>query len=290
MSLRPRLLKEREGQALLLLAAFTAFALFGFWNFALHPERLPTSGWAIDFYTVSFQFFGRLHVSLAAGVLGVALVRRLGWRWWPALVAVYGISLAAEYVGIGYGVPFGGYEYTGLLGFKIGGRVPALIPLSWFFMALPAWVIARAFAGGDAPRRARVALGALWLLVWDLALDPAMSYLTPYWRWQDSGPYFGMPWINLAGWYATGLVLMTALEVLRTRTGIDNLPRGWMSTYYALILAFPLGMLIAGRLWTAVIVTILGVGFAYLVSVVVHRLSHDSPTRTAVEPSPVGVR
>jgi hypothetical protein len=69
-----------------LLGGFTAFSVFGYWNFALHPERLPGVGWALDFFTVSFQFFAQLHIVLAALVLGVVLVRQLGWRWWPALV------------------------------------------------------------------------------------------------------------------------------------------------------------------------------------------------------------
>ena len=54
----------------------------------------------------------------------------------------------------------------------------------------------------------------LLLLAWDLALDPAMSYATRYWIWGDEGPYYGMPWLNLFGWYVTGVVLMAVLSLL----------------------------------------------------------------------------
>ena len=88
-------------------------------------------------------------------------------------------------------------------------------------MALPSWPVARA---RDPDRGLRVAVGALWLTAWDLALDPAMSHLTPYWRWDDRGAYYGMPWTNLLGWYATGLVLMVVLDAMGARLGLDRLP------------------------------------------------------------------
>lgn len=291
MSGLQRLLRTPENRALGLLGGFTAFSVFGYWNFALHPERLPEAGLALDFFTVSFEFFAQLHIVLAATVLGVLLVRRLGWRWWPALAMIYVISLFSELIGTGYGVPFGDYQYTGLLGHKVGGRVPFLIPLSWFLMALPAWVIARAAAGAGTPRPARLALGAFWLVIWDLALDPAMSYLTPYWRWEDSGPYYGMPWLNLGGWFATGLVLMATIDLLSERGDWAALPVRWMASYYAVMLALPLGMVLAGGLWAAALATLSSLGLAAALSLVIRRgPAVQDPTVRPVNPNPVGVR
>jgi putative membrane protein len=283
-------LKKPEGWAFLVLAGFTVLSTLGYWNFVIHPERLPTAPLALKVYSVSFKAFAQLHIVLAAVALGVLLVRRIGFGWWPALLAVYCLSFMSEHMGTGYGIPFGGYEYTGLLGVKLGGRVPALIPLSWFLMALPSWLIARAATAGATSRVARVALGALWLTVWDLALDPAMSYLTPYWVWQDSGPYYGMPWVNLAGWYATGLVLMGALEIFSSRTGLADLPLGWMVGYYVLIVLLPLGMVAAAGLWIAALVTLLGMALAAGATLIARGASESSDSTSRSAHAPAGVR
>lgn len=250
--------RGREVTALLALLAFTLVAVGGYGWYALNPERLPGSPWALEFFTVSFQVFAQLHIAACALVLGLVLVGRLGWRWLPALGAVYLLSFLAEHVGTGYGIPFGGYGYTGLLGVKVGGRVPALIPLSWFLMALPAWLMARSLVGPSGGAASRILLGPLFLVAWDLALDPAMSYLTAYWRWEESGPYYGMPWLNLLGWYVTGVALLAALELLAGRSGLDRLPARWAGAYYGVVSLMPLGMLVAAGSWLGVVVTAVG--------------------------------
>ncbi|NJD17919.1 MAG: carotenoid biosynthesis protein, partial [Gemmatimonadetes bacterium] len=245
--------RPAERWVLVALLAFTAVAVAGYWNFALHPERLPPTPLARQFFAISFQFFGRVPIVLSALALAVVLVGRLRLRWIPAMVAAYGVAFLAEHVGTGYGLPFGAYGYTELLGFKLGDRVPALIPLSWFLMGLPAWIVARA-AYPESPLR-RITVAALLLVAWDLALDPAMSFLTPYWLWQDSGPYYGMPWINLLGWFVTGAVIMAVFERLAPALRLGGLPVRWMGAYYLVVLLMPMGMLAAAGHWLAVAVT-----------------------------------
>ncbi len=281
-------LRSPEGLMLVVLAGFTAASVLGYWNFALHPERLPSSPAALGLFAVSYRLFAQAHILLAALALGVLLVRRIGWGWLLPLAVVYGLSFTSEHVGTGYGIPFGGYRYTGLLGPTLGGRVPALIPLSWFLMALPSWVMARAATASRASRTLRIALGALWLTVWDLALDPAMSHLTPYWVWEDSGPYYGMPWLNLVGWYLTGLALMAALEALADRGRLTSLPLDWSAAFYLLVLTLPLGMVAAAGLWAAVAVTLGGVSLAGGLSLAARRAARAS--RFAGVPSAVGAR
>ncbi len=245
------------------LILFTIVAVSGFGLFALHPERLPASGPVLAFYGTSFTLFARLHIVLTALVLGAVLVSRTGWQWLAALPAVYAASFLAEFVGTGTGIPFGGYEYTSLLGPKLGGRVPAVIPLSWFVMAVPSFALAaRAFPGSARPWR--LLLGAALLTAWDLALDPAMSFLTPYWRWESAGPYYGMPWVNLAGWMLTGLVLMGILEAFGASSWTARISGGWMLAFYATVLLMPLGMLAAAGLWAAVGATILALALLAL--------------------------
>jgi len=252
--------RESPSRSYLWIVAFTVPALLGYWYYGLHPERLAGSDLAVRFYPVSFQLFAQLHIVVAATVLFVALIRTLRFSWLSAFAAVALLSFTAEHIGTGYGIPFGGYSYTGLLGYKVGGRVPALIPISWFLMALPAWVMTRVMVPAASKRVRRVTLAALWLVAWDLALDPAMSYLTAYWRWEETGPYYGMPWMNLLGWFTTGLVLMTALEIAATRVPLQRLGHRWSLGYYLAVLTMPVGMLLAAGEWAAVIVTAAGVG------------------------------
>ncbi len=246
-----------ERWSLLGLLMFTVVAVGAYGNFALHPERIPQTAAAMRFFAASFPLFARLHIGLAGLVLAYMLTRRLGTRWLLALAVVYALSFTAEHVGTGYGFPFGPYGYSDLLGPKLGGRVPLLIPLSWFFMALPVWVVSRRARPEN--RLARIAVGALCLTVWDLALDPAMSFLTPYWTWQRPGPYYGMPWTNLLGWYAVGVVILAALEATAARVTPAALDVRWLAAYYGVVLLMPLGMVAAAGLWPAAVLTVAGV-------------------------------
>ena len=245
-----------EVAGLVFLFAFTLVAVVGYGIFGLNPARLPSDGLSRRLYNVSFQLFAQAQILIALAILLIPLARRCGWRILAPFAAVYAVSFLSEHIGTGYGIPFGGYEYTGLLGARVGPRVPALIPVSWFLMAVPSWVMARAALGAGARRTSRVLAGAAWLVAWDLALDPAMSALTPYWRWAESGPYYGMPWMNLVGWYLTGIVLLGVLDGLADWSRLHALPVRWMAGFYGAMVLMPLGMLAAAGSWLAVVVTV----------------------------------
>jgi uncharacterized membrane protein len=253
-----------EWGPLAVLVGFGVAAVLGYGVYGLNPSRLAgLSPWAAEFYGRSFGFFSQGHVLLAGVVLGIYLARHAGVRWVLAFLAVYGLSLGSELMGTAYGVPFGPYEYTGLLGPKWLGLVPVLIPLSWFSMAVPSWVLADRWLGGGGGWRGwlvRIGAGSLILLAWDLALDPAMSEATPYWVWGEAGPYYGMPLMNLFGWYVTGVVLMAVLEVSGARRWLASASTGWMGLYYAANLLVPLGMVVVSGMWGAAVVTVVVLG------------------------------
>lgn len=264
MIVRGRAPWSPEALALGFFYLFTVTAILGYWNFGLNPHRLPQTEWAVAIYQRSFPWFARGQIVVSALVLAVALWRHAALRWVPALLAVYALSFTAEHVGTGYGIPFSGYSYTGLLGTKLLGRVPYVIPLSWFLMAVPAWVLARRTFPGAGQVIPRVLQATFLLVLWDLALDPAMSFLTPYWVWETPGSFYGMPWVNLAGWALTGVVLMAALEVLQRRFDwAGTLPERWTLGYYLAVLLMPLGMITAGGLWWAAAATVGALGLAY---------------------------
>ena len=59
------------------------------------------------------------------------------------MIPAIAISLTAELMGTSTGFPFGAYHYTTGLGYKIAGLVPFTIPLSWFYLGLSSFLIAR---------------------------------------------------------------------------------------------------------------------------------------------------
>jgi uncharacterized membrane protein len=239
---------------LLLLWAFTVVAVAGYAVFGSNPAlllKLPS--WAAHFYAVSFGFFAQGHVWLAMLVLGVLLTLRAGAAWLAAFGLMYGLSLSSELAGTTWGVPFGEYAYSALLGPMWLDRVPIVIPMSWFFMAVPSYALAGRLS---TTALGRIGVGSLVLLGWDLALDPAMSYATKYWIWGEAGPYYGMPWLNLFGWYVTGIALMGVLAWLKAEVWTRRISDGWWAAFYGANLALPLGMCAAAGLWGAVFATV----------------------------------
>lgn len=240
---------------LAVLYSFIGVSLVGYATFGLNPGLLARFPQFTGFYAISFNFFAQAQIWLAAVVLALFLTQRASTRWLPAFIVLYVISLSFELLGTTVGLPFGEYHYTGALGMRWFGHVPILIPLSWFFMAIPSYALARAALPENAA--GRVFLASLVLLGWDLALDPAMSRATAYWVWAEPGTYFGMPWLNLFGWYVTGLALMAALAWLRADRWIEGLPIRWLAGFYGANLLLPVGMSAAAGLWGAVAATVL---------------------------------
>lgn len=271
--------RDRVGIALLgALAAFTLVVVSGYASFGRHPALVASVPGAARWYGVAMALFPVLQVWLAFLVMAAYATRHAGVRWVPAFALLYAISLTSELLGTGYGVPFGAYHYTPLLGAEWLARVPVVIPLSWFTMSLASYGIARRALAASARGRAaaRILLASLLLLCWDLALDPAMSHATLYWVWGAHGPYYGMPWSNLAGWYVTGIVLVGVLVAIRADRWMERLSPRWLAGFYAANLALALGMDAAAGLWLAVAVTI---GALLSVAAVVRTRRDRTPAR-----------
>lgn len=157
---------------------------------------------------------------LASVVVSGLAVSSLGAatrRWGPArsvgaLAVTAAGTLAVERVGTTTGIPFGRYAYTGILRPTVGD-VPAVVPLAWFAMAVPARETAHGALGGRSSPLRRIVLGAALLSAWDLFLDPQMVG-EGYWRWARPGRYRGIPLGNYLGWFCTGLAVMAVLERL----------------------------------------------------------------------------
>lgn len=249
-----------ERSLLLALFVLTAMAAAGYAVFALHPERLADVPNAAAVYGQALRFFPPVHIVAGVVALGAILTWRVGGAWLPAAAALYLISLASELLGTTLGLPFGPYRYGAGLGIKWLAHVPVLVPASWFMMALPSFALATRWVTIDRVWRVIVAAGLL--VSWDLALDPAMSRLMPYWIWGRAGPYYGMPLLNLVGWYVTGLALMTALTLLRIDRWLSDVPTAPLLGIYAANLALPVIMAAAAGLWPASMLAVAPIALA----------------------------
>jgi putative membrane protein len=232
--------------------ALNAVAIFGYAVFVRNPEFLALHPIFPEIFGQSYQFFSRASVLIAFLAIAVELVRDFRFKWLLSFALVVVISAGAELLGTSTGLPFGPYEYTALLGPKIANLVPWLIPLSWYTMAIPSFIIARQIISD---RRwsavvSRILLASLILVHWDLTLDPAMSQLTPFWIWGTTGPYYGTPLLNLFGWFVVSLLIMAALEVTVGRWRFAR-PR-WHWNFYLANLVLPYGICLAAGLWLAV--------------------------------------
>lgn len=236
---------------LALLFAINVMSVAGYAIFTLNPINLVNNPLALKVFAVSYPLFARAQIGVAAVCFGFALWRVARWRWLSAFAAVVLIALTMELGGTSVGIPFGKYEYTGLLGPKIFGKVPFLVPLSWFFMSVPSFDFAERLLGARAPVWARLALAASFLLVWDVSLDPAMSRLTPFWAWENEGFYYGAPLTNMTGWFMTGVAIMYALHRTHALTWIRRLPAAFSPLFFLVNLSLPVGMVFFAKLWPA---------------------------------------
>lgn len=166
-----------------------------------------------------------LTLAIPIGLCAAMFAHALERRGLAAALALFGtggaITLAAEALGAGTGIPFGAYAYADTLGPKAFGLVPWLIPIAWCGMLYPAWTLAGVVTARPLPR---VIVAALAMTAWDLSLDPRMVS-EGHWTWAGGGPYFGVPLSNFVGWAITAaLVYAVWTWIERRRPPRPELP------------------------------------------------------------------
>jgi putative membrane protein len=223
-------MKARKIELAFLLLLYGLVFVHGF----IHLSPTVT-GQRMPFQTLVpiFALFSLLHA-----------VFMLGWRRALAFFAVASVlSFSSELAGVRTGLIFGRYAYTDALGPKFFGDVPYVIPLAWFMMIYPAYVIASLALDGQ-PIAKLGSLGrllffalvaAMIMTAWDLTLDPYMVDIPKAWVWEDAGPYFGIPFHNYVGW-----VLTTFLVFLVYAAWERKLPHRPLGQIKRHVIALPL--------------------------------------------------
>lgn len=197
------------------------FGLVGILIMLPNPDIWSGDPFASDVFNWSMENAGATHIIFGAACMFAYGVVAIGWvKTVIFAVTSFVLSLSFELFGTGTGWPFGNYEYTDFLGYKILGLVPYSIPLSWFYMGFASYLLGSLLVNRFGLGRQTlwtVLSGAFLLLVWDLVLDPAMAHESlriQFWVWDETGPYMGMPTKNFAGWAITGLLFMLVSRLL----------------------------------------------------------------------------
>jgi uncharacterized membrane protein len=188
-----------------------------------HWVQLPGLG-NIGF-TLVFVVFSTVHCATSSG-----------WRTTGLFFAMAAlVSYALEEIGVRTGWIYGAYHYSDLLGPKLG-HVPMLIPLAWFMMIYPAWVVARTLLRGAETRSAaglvsQALIAAMIMTGWDTVMDPGMA-AAGNWTWERGGAYFGVPLQNYFGWLLTTFLVYMGASLLwrreaRTGEGSASTGRGF---------------------------------------------------------------
>jgi uncharacterized membrane protein len=180
----------------LVLALFILYALITAYSILGRPLGIAPAMVFTPLVTLAGFSFALTHAG-----------QREGWPGALRMLAlVFGVSLLFECVGVATGWVYGPYHYTDKLGPLFLGLVPFLIPVAWFMMSYPSFVIAERLVPAGWKRWQRIlavaAVGGLVMTAWDLIMDPIMV-AGGHWVWDVQGAYFGIPLQNFWGWWLT---------------------------------------------------------------------------------------
>ena len=213
----------RQSTTALLLGCYAVLvvtAVAGMW-FGLLVVPLP---WPLTFVLVLLPFgFSVLH---ASGSMGYR-------RGLFLMLLTVVVSLLAESVGVLTAAVFGPYDYTSVLGPRFLGLVPYIVPMTWFVLVYPSYVVAEWIVpAGWAGQRRRLSvagLGATAVTAVDVALDPIMVEAGA-WVWHVHGAFFGIPVRNYIGWWLTAF---SVLYLYLCSCGIGSAQPSGRSTSFA---------------------------------------------------------
>ena len=125
-----------------------------------------------------------------------------GWRL--GLLMFFATPLirwSFEQVGVLTGAAYGAYHYLGMLGPKLGA-VPLLIPVAWFIMIYPSYLVSSLIVDGQPfPQKkdikrlgTRAVIAVVVMTAWSAVMDQRMLQ-AGFWVWEQGGSYFGVPGI-----------------------------------------------------------------------------------------------
>ncbi|AZH26235.1 bisanhydrobacterioruberin hydratase [Haloplanus aerogenes] len=139
-----------------------------------------------------------------------------------AAVGIAGLAVyayAIEFVGLRTGWPYGDFHYVIDLGPTVAG-VPVGLPVFFLPLVCNAYLLCLLLLG-DRARWARIRLPVViaTVVAMDLVLDPGAVALG-FWTYPGSGPVYGVPLSNFAGWVLSATVTVLVLDAVLDRTAL----------------------------------------------------------------------
>jgi putative membrane protein len=180
-------------------------------------------------------------VNFLLGIVGALLVfvvwHAVLTKGWRRSLLMFGLSFVvaftAEALGVNFGLVFGHYYYTKVLGVSLFG-VPFLAALAWEPIVYAAFCISDMLSPlvAGLPSQSTHKASPFWLAVigalattaWDMMIDP-IAVSQGWWVWVGGGPYMpyvsnGVPIQNFIGW-----LLVAFLINLIYRKITDGIPQ-----------------------------------------------------------------
>ena len=218
----------------LLAAGVSVFAVLwigGVANYMIRGAPPPGLGWTAPVFLIVGALVCVAAVESRQAVT-LTMAGLLGW--------------GTEAIGVRTGIPFGSYAYTDALGPGALGVPFAMVP-AW--LMLVAYVV-HLWRCVNIHPWLRLGCSALWLVLADLVLDPVAAGPLGFWRWTNSGPYYGVPLVNFAGWSVVGIcTVLIAGRPERSSPWVLGI--GAATIAFFAVLAVSLGMVVPALLGAA---------------------------------------
>lgn len=186
--------------------------------FLLYCAMYPYSIYALigDLIPASERGFGGVFLVLQGLSIACYLYAYLGRSAWYTISIIMLGALFVEYAGATYDIPFGAYDYTNVLGWQIFATVPAVILFAWLMSLVGSWSLTY-MVWPHAPRWLRAIGCGGFIMIFDIQIEPVATLINGYWIWMEPGPYYGVPLINFAGWWAVGTLLAYSCDTALLR-------------------------------------------------------------------------
>jgi len=146
-------------------------------------------------------------------------------------IAIIGLlalfALAYETLAIKTGYPHGGLSYGDTTGSKLFGTTPWTIGLIYPVTVLGLYWLARKITSTGGV----VVLSALFATGLNVIIGPALTFMD-VWKWESSGPFYGLPLLSFAGWFVGVLFSSWIVHVL---WGEESVHRSTAYSLFAIV-------------------------------------------------------
>lgn len=156
-----------------------------------------------SFLTLCLQWGDFIFHLLAAGNLLFAVSQAISWqKTWISFLVIAILSGVVETLGTRTGFPFGAYIYTHKMGPMLMDTLPLAIPLAWWNILSPFFLLMRHYAPKLSPRLTCLSVAALATLL-DWVMEPFAWRIKGYWIWTSGA----IPIQNYFAWFFLSFLL-----------------------------------------------------------------------------------